>query len=190
MKSYASTKDSACSELMLQMFIYVARLYENFAFNEVEEIGLTLAQAERLKAMTTLDLHDLASSCPAAGVKLLMRREMMDRLLDMLDRKKKEDQQVIKFIKAGASCQDMRQLFGLSKPEFTQKRKSLNMSEYGVGRVDYPDHASETKIWNAWCKNAHLDLRERLLKVHKETGIAIRLVRESLNNCEEAKVPA
>jgi hypothetical protein len=173
---------------MLQVFLYVGRLSKNGEVEQIRETGFTVQQARRLERMSIVELHELASLCSAAGVRLTANEDMIEKLFDTHDRHSKEKQLIFEMIKAGASFNNMSLLFGLSKCDFIEKRKALNMSGEDTGRFEQPDEPTEALIWGLWCRNKKIDVRDRLLKVHKATGVKIRVIWDFLNKGQEAVV--
>ncbi len=183
-----SFKDPVCSELMLQVFLYIGRLSKNGEVEQIREAGFTLKQAGRLERMSIVELHELSSLCSVAGVRLTAKEDLIDKLFDTHDRRTKESQLIVDMIKAGASYSNMSLLFGLSKSDFIGQRKALNMAGEDTGRFEQPDEPTEALIWGLWCRNKKIDVRERLLKVHKATGVKVRVIWEFLNRGQEAVV--
>jgi hypothetical protein len=194
------------ADYMLQTLFYIVRLVNEGDYSQVINLGLTQDQAKRIGSMSLEGLHELALSMRTNMLKIAFDAQVLDTAFAIHNRRTQERQVIIDMVKARASFPVMAQLTGISKAEFTQLRRQLNLSEHDIGRYELPDESTQRLIWSTWKHYDSLDDKHRLLAVHQATGVKIRAIwalltewnstgltpelmpPHELNNCMEASL--
>lgn len=99
----------------------------------------------------------------------------LEEVLVYVDREDPDDPLHDDLLRQGATAPMMRELFGMTKDEFTARRKMLKVSDTG-GRPQRVTHSQETAILKSWSKFAGLPYAQRFLLVAKQIKLDLKTI--------------
>ena len=164
------------SEYILQTLLYIVRLVNEGDYSQVISLGLTQEQAKRIGTLSLEGLHELAMSMRSHMFKIAFDPQVLEAAFGIYSRRHQERQEIIDLITAGASYPVIGCLTGLSKNDFSQIRRQLNLSSHDIGRYELPDEATQQLVWSSWLEHSALNDKQRLLAVHQHTGVKVRAI--------------
>jgi hypothetical protein len=102
-------------------------------------------------------------------------QERLEEILLHVDREDPDDPLHDELLRQGAPATMMRYAFGMTKDEFTVRRKLLKVSDTG-GRPRRVTYSQEAAILKIWSKSTGLPLTQRFLLVTKESKLDLKRI--------------
>jgi hypothetical protein len=150
---------------------------------EIESLGLHDDLLLRLVSLRPIE-RELLIKNAAHFLTLELDIRALERLLNLLDRRRAERDLEDEFLLLGAPLTLMRRLFGMHAAEFSLRRRQLKMAGQGNGRPPCIDEATEYCVWKFWHACRNLDERQRLLKTAELSNQDLSVVWTALKRHE------
>lgn len=155
----------------------MCRLAATGQYKRLLRYGVRKDQIPRLKSITADDREAVANSGNGIVPEPKVDPEAIDQLLRNVARRHDGHLLELRLIRAGAGQRMMEDWFGMESHEFADTRALLGIKGVGTGRYPKPDPETEHRIWRAWHDAAdEADEAARLLRVHDETGVPVRII--------------
>jgi hypothetical protein len=165
------------AEFALHTLMFVSRMAAEGDFDTPHQLGLRNDQIEKILALSTQEIHEMAMITKARYMRILFDADALDTAMMVCGRRIRQRNLIIQLLTAGASLPVMRTLFGLTSADTANYRKYLNLPK-ADGRPFIPNEAEQVKIWELWkaTEQEPLGIAERLLHVHQQTQIKISAI--------------
>jgi Protein of unknown function (DUF2857) len=165
------------AEYTLQTLLYVSRMAAQGELGAISRLGIRYDQAEKITAMSTQDIHEMALTVRSPFMQIAFDPDALDSAFTVLAMRIKQRSEIVQLLQAGASFPVMKHLYGLNTADVSTYRKVLNLPKAN-GRPTIPDESKQQEIWDSWKQNDNpqLSLTERLLNIHRETGVKINVL--------------
>lgn len=162
-------------DFALQVLLQAIRLTHSGRRKAAIELGFRPDQLDRLVRLPVESLVELAACAKTKLIALAVDAEALNAAFIVLDRRRKENALKDQLILAGASYTVMHELFAFDTVDYAEARKRLGLSEHAGGRPARPEPACHGRIWALWQRETG-SVPERLLAIHRATGVEIRAI--------------
>lgn len=159
----------AHADYTLQTLLYISRLAAQEDYSSALNFGLRSDQISTIGSMNIQQLHELVLAIQTHIVQISVSPESLDTALRISKSRSEQRSLILKMIKGGASFRMMHEFFGLSNSDHAGFRKWVGLSNQG--RPEMPSEAMKDKIWESWVERSGLEIKQRLVGVHEDTGV-------------------
>lgn len=165
------------SEFTLNLLILVTRMAAEGDYQAMEELGLRYDQVDKLQALSTQQMQEMALISKANFVSIQFDAEALDIAIKLGLQRVEHRNLIVALLRAGATKPIMQQLFGLTYLETAGLRRFMALPK-ADGRPPIPTEQQENDLWRAWqnIRQRPAELASQLLQLHELTGIKVNVI--------------
>ncbi len=164
--------------LNMNIFDYVCACAEEGDYGPLHDIGLGRDDIIKINQLNMRDVIRL-SQTKAHILDIRVNRERLHNMLNSLNIRRKEDDDINQLIRMGAPQPMMQSLFAITPGDFTDKRKLFGLQDEGVGRAPEPSDDEQHIIYKAYehLKTSPENMSARQwIDLAEETNISLRTI--------------
>jgi len=143
----------------------------------IEELGLDQLDDSIIRRLINLTIEQLNYVADFRGtlVDIRFNPRQLSLYLEMAARKQAENDLVNRAIQSGMRQFMLEKYTGLSRREYSIRRKQLNLPGHEKGRIEMLNEVEEVKVireWSSLCETEENEL-ERYCQLYERTGISL-----------------
>tara|TARA_Y100001933_G_scaffold73233_1_gene74696 strand:- start:10797 stop:11378 length:582 start_codon:yes stop_codon:yes gene_type:complete len=165
------------TELVMAVLLYAVRCLLEGDQAALRDMNFGPKEIDALREMKLADLCGV-ESMRAHCLEIALNRDVYWPMIAHLKARRASEELQQQLMAADASLEMMQTLFGMSAREYTRLRRMLTVSP-AIGRPPEPDDDASARLWEAWrasAKSEEPTAPEVYLRLHKETGLPLRVV--------------
>ena len=167
--------------LNAMLLMYAGQLAAEGDYPALRKMGFKNEQIGRFKRISVFQMSTMARSLGGKLINARVDPDAIDALFKICERASSEKETELALVKAGASQELMKRLFGLNLHQYVIDRDFIGIKNSDVGRRKALDEAADAEVWQAWQSLAwQADEARRYLGVHSATGVSIRDIEATL----------
>lgn len=148
----------------------------------IASLGINSTAVGVLKKLPATDLHRMLNSFGSQLIDVQINEQAIQLFQAHIQAESGHEDTLDLAIRLGARYPMLRELTGISRQEYEQKRAILSIDAPSRGRIELLDEHSELQVWDAWQKEQEPNPLRRFCLVAKKTQIGIEQIWQSLQS--------
>ncbi len=150
----------------------------------ISSLGISTETLELLKNLTATELQRLLNGFGAQLINVSINDQAAALFRDHIQAESGNDDTLDQAIRLGARYNMLKELTGVSRQEYENRRSILKLNSPARGRIELLSEADEIRVWDAWQEADHHHPLGRLCLVAGKTKIGIDQVWQTLQSLD------